>query len=250
MKRSCIIIQSWHRALLAARKFQSIRRVALFLQRNTRRYLSCIVVATLQSKKMLEKEARVLVSVRQQEVSSLMRDFFIHPFFGDGVEHGRRNDIVYDRICAFFDLRRDVTSFYPKGWLSAISSLAAKLAAKRKDSPRSQPSLSPKTLNSPKSPGNEFFSQPTIGVKRIAMMAIGEAHTVIVDDLSTVYTFGFGDSGQLGHGPKKTDLSVPTEIENFKDTMKSYELSYKTEKISIGRSKLDLPRNSLSYQRM
>jgi hypothetical protein len=196
---------------------------------------------------MLEEERKRLIAAQQKEISLLKSEQDLYPTFGDGILHGRRLDVVYDRISAFFDLHVDITTFYQRGWISSIASLAGNLRSSiRKDKSRSSTSEPPrKDLIV----GGATQVPSLVGVKQIGMIAAGETHTVIVDDLSTVYTFGFGDIGQLGHGPKQTNVAVPTEVENLKKTIESYELSYKSEKKSVGQSKINIPRDSLSYRR-
>ena len=96
------------------------------------------------------------------------------------------------------------------------------------------------------------------------MIAVGGTHTVAVDSASNVYTFGFDDVGQLGHGvgtvigllqsgtlgQSNAILPRPKKIDSFRETIESYEAAYNSAKVKVAREKVDmLPPDSLSYQR-
>lgn len=121
------------------------------------------------------------------------------------------------------------------------SSLRSKLPSKARSNKPNSPASS-STIPSP--------STLSIGVDRMNLIAAGASHTIIVDDSQNIYSFGFGDRGQLGHGDQLTCLERPRMILNFKQMLENYEASTQSDKVSIGRCKFDkLPRNSLSYQR-
>lgn len=50
--------------------------------------------------------------------------------------------------------------------------------------------------------------------KTIQKISLGSHFTVILDDMSNIYTFGLGDFGQLGHNNRKSSRQ-PRQIENL-----------------------------------
>jgi alpha-tubulin suppressor-like RCC1 family protein len=76
----------------------------------------------------------------------------------------------FNRYVIGFDLNFDLSIAYPQGWIQTLIKF------------------------------NQHLKQN--GQKRLSHIAIGKNHTVLVDSTSGVYTFGLGDSGQLGHGNK------------------------------------------------
>ena len=84
-----------------------------------------------------------------------------------------------------------------------------------------------------------YYSPPSIGIRRIQMIASGSTHTVIVDNNSNIFTFGFDDTGQLGQGFKQGGLvSMPKVIEKLKETIESNDASYDSSKVKIRREKV------------
>ena len=47
----------------------------------------------------------------------------------------------------------------------------------------------------------------------VVMVACGEDHTAVLTESSSVYTFGRGRDGQLGHGDASDDLLVPSRVQ-------------------------------------
>jgi hypothetical protein len=95
---------------------------------------------------------------------------------------------------------------------------------------------------------------PSIGIRRIQMIACGSTHTVIVDNNSNIYSFGFDDTGQLGQGFKQGGVvSMPRVIEKLKETIESNDASYDSSKVKIRREKvvvISFPRPPRPYSNL
>ena len=78
------------------------------------------------------------------------------------------------------DVGRDADDVYPTGWASSVLALAGPLGAKG---------------------------------RRVAQLAVGSTHTAALTDAGELYSWGWNDHGQLGHGSRARALPAPRVVE-------------------------------------
>lgn len=64
-------------------------------------------------------------------------------------------------------------------------------------------------------PKKKPTGDPELDLAKICMIAAGKKHTVVLSEAGNVFTFGFGDNGQLGH--KDTDNQKKPKHVDFGD---------------------------------
>jgi regulator of chromosome condensation len=65
-------------------------------------------------------------------------------------------------------------------------------------------------------PNPRYLPVPTIipGIPPMVFAACGTHHNIAISNTGEVYSWGYGESWQVGHGPTAGDIEVPTKIEN------------------------------------
>lgn len=175
-------LQNWLKCRVSRNKFVRAKLLAIWLQKIARRYIAINTTNALRVTNMVQDEKGKLTELFRDELS---RSIGVAPrpadaIFGTGF---MRNGLAkYSRFLLAFDICFDLEFAYPEGWLNQILSFGKLM---------------------------KFGDK-----KSMCKVAMGSQHTVILDDMSNIYTFGLGDLGQLGHNHRKS-YSKPRNIEKL-----------------------------------
>jgi regulator of chromosome condensation len=65
-------------------------------------------------------------------------------------------------------------------------------------------------------PNPRYLPVPTVipGIPPMVFVACGTHHNIAISNAGEAYSWGYGESWQVGHGPSAGDIDVPTKIEN------------------------------------
>jgi len=151
--------------------------VVRWLQCTARRVIATNTVNSLRVREMVKQEAIVLRDIRDMELSSVAYKNISTEKLPDlriGGGYYRNAHDKFGRYLIGLDVTFDISMAYPKGWVKTLLNFDDKL---RK-----------------------------CGQRRLWKVAIGRTHTILVDTYSSVYTFGLGDNGQLGHGTRANEV--------------------------------------------
>lgn len=168
------VLQMWCRARRQRKEFVQVRHLNLWLQAVARRVIANNRVNALRLIVMMKEEFENLKEVRDKELALLRRDSNdpqATPQIGGGFYQDGHGKFV--RFMFGFDVLLDTEEAYPRGWVKEVLNFDKQL--------RKQ------------------------GNRRLSKIAVGSTHTVLVDSMSNVYTFGMGDEGQLGHGSRLSE---------------------------------------------
>ncbi|CAM9591613.1 unnamed protein product, partial [Ectocarpus fasciculatus] len=177
------VLQMWCRARRQRKQFVQVRKLNLWLQSLARRVIATNRVNALKLIVMMKEEFDHLKEVRDKELSLLKRDpndSKSTPQIGGGFYQDGHGKFV--RFMFGFDVLLDTEEAYPKGWVKEVLDFDKRL--------RKQ------------------------GNRRLSKIAVGSTHTVLVDSMSNVFTFGMGDEGQLGHGSRHNE-DAPRLVETL-----------------------------------
>lgn len=170
-------IQRWFQSRKEREIYLKKLTVVKWLQCLTRKIVATNYTHSLRVEEMLKQEMQTLNLVRQNELRAVpYKDMSTEQFpssrIGGGYYKNAREK--YGRYLIGLDLNFDISVAYPKGWTTSLLKFDEALRSS--------------------------------GQKRLSMIAVGRTHTVLVDTSSNVFTFGLGDSGQLGHGTFTNEL--------------------------------------------
>eukprot|EP00943_MAST-04B_sp_MAST-4B-sp1_P008495 g8495.t1 len=183
IKDATKLIQMFHRATVLKLHFKRICRSVREIQRVARGMNHRKNVRKMKTALMVADELWRLKTVREREALDLKK-------FNMGTIDGLRlNDLnrlasdgqVIEGRCLDIDTHIDSSEVYPKGWMKSYESLLKTFTETRRR---------PNTLS------------------------VGSHHTVALDTVGDVYTWGWGDRGQLGHG-SCNNKSKPRKINSL-----------------------------------
>jgi regulator of chromosome condensation len=65
-------------------------------------------------------------------------------------------------------------------------------------------------------PNPRYLPVPTVipAIPPMVLAACGTHHNISISSDGEVYSWGYGESWQVGHGPQAGDIEIPTKIEN------------------------------------
>lgn len=184
--KATLKIQSWFRGKLENMRYNKMQRLVVWLQSVARRVGAQNLSASISAKIMVQQELESLSEALLSEVSSISSIPNLQRILGSG--YTRNESSKFERILISFNLNFDLSFAYPNGWLKTLIDFCKYLREQEK--------------------------------KSIRKIAIGSQHTVLVDDLSNVYTMGLGDLGQLGHNNRYSH-SKPHKIDNLAQYLNS-----------------------------
>eukprot|EP01038_Epipyxis_sp_PR26KG_P016181 gene16181-22006_t len=115
-------------------------------------------------------------------------------------------DAKFVRQLLALDVNSDLSSYYPNGWVKPTMQFVNNLKEKDKRS--------------------------------ITKIAVGERHTLFLDNVSNIYSMGVSDQGQLGHG-NRSNLSEPKLINKLSVQLEGTETPFGKLKIISSASPLD-----------
>ena len=166
-------LQHWAHARKVRFDFLKMKYLVKWLQCSARRVAAVNIVNLLRLTQMLKQETEALNRLRRDELAKAHANdaessgnAYVH--LGGGFSRNAHDK--FTRYLFGFDVLFDISSAYPDGWLHTVMEFEKKVRA--------------------------------TGKRRVVQIAVGSLHTVLVDSVSNIYTFGVGDNGQLGHGTR------------------------------------------------
>lgn len=181
--RATLKLQTWWRGKLEAMRYNKMQQLVLWLQSIARRVGAQNLSSSISAKIMVQQELELLNEGLQRELNSIQSVSEAHRLLGSG--YTRNESSKFDRLLLLFDLTFDLSFAYPSGWLRPIVDFCRGMER-----------------------------------KSVRKVAVGSQHTVLLDDLSNVYTMGLGDLGQLGHN-NRLSYALPRKIENLQQHLSS-----------------------------
>ena len=212
VSKSVLKIQRWNTQIKARKSFLLALWLIQWLQKQCR-----YVIANNRINKMLERkmliDAALQVAIIKQKEFEYASDKTLRDLCIGSMTHADGLNLTSMHILSM-DVFSDVSLSYPEGWLSAVLKHVDTIY----------------TENSSK--------------KSITKIAMGSHHTVMLDDMSNVYSFGLGDGGQLGHGHRHS-LAHPHVMDKLRHLMANSERGSK-EAGGSGSASQGISRNTLS----
>lgn len=178
------VLHSWTLARKQRNIYLKILFLVKWLQSIARKVIAVNKTHNLRVTQMLQEEYEHMNEIRSREME-ILNYSTNHTHAPPSVSKSPPNELLnvrigggyyrnahdkFNRYVIGLDLNFDLSLAYPQGWIQTLIKF------------------------------NQQLKQN--GQKRLSHIAIGKNHTVLVDSTSGVYTFGLGDSGQLGHGNK------------------------------------------------
>jgi alpha-tubulin suppressor-like RCC1 family protein len=192
-----VILQRWLKTRLQRKWHLNLKFLVLLLQSHWRRIIASNLVNNMKVTQMVKLEKASLSDLFHREISVLKNYTWDQCVVGEYL-NTKKEFRKLRKLLLTYDLCFDFTPVYynqddqktiPQdnnpGWLKSILQFQAELH---------------KTD------------------RYVTDIHVGNQHTVILDDKSNLYTMGFGDLGQLGHGNRKS-LSFPRKIEKLKQQL-------------------------------
>ncbi len=215
LRKAAGSIQTWVRGALVSRGFAVVRVAAPMIQRAVRRHLARrgfrhrqeahhVAAAAWRVKRVRERELKALAqySIHTEAVDDAKRGVLAARRYarmlndanrdrftleGGAMEvHMRERDevghdfyLARDSYVLDVDAIGDISETYPKGWTHCMASLDLWLRAH---------------------------------AGHVKSIAVGASHTVVLSNTGQVYTFGWGDEGQLGQGYVLEDFIQDADV--------------------------------------
>jgi hypothetical protein len=199
---STIIIQRWIKTRMKQKWYQDLQSLVIKLQSYWRRLIASKQVNAMKVSLMVNQEKESLSELFYDEITSMKElNWENHCIMNEAIRYSKNAMNKSKSLLLFFDFCFDLSFAYSEGWLKTIFSFQQQLK---------------KSIMI----GNESSSSSSSSGRSIKSINIGNQHTIIVDDKSSVYTMGLGDLGQLGHGHRKS-LAIPKKIEKLKSILSS-----------------------------
>ena len=183
IKAAAAILQSWSRSSQIRSRFLLVQRSARTIQRMGRGLIARARVRDMLTAKMIADELWRIKTIREREVlhiakmnrnpHTLRQSGFKEGFTSGSIAKRNRGRMQYRFAVLDIDTMVDDSEVYPHGLAPVLYDLMKTLA-----------------------PNN----------RRLTQVAVGANHTIALDSSGEVYTFGFGDRGQLGNAQFRNKL--------------------------------------------
>ena len=192
VERSAVVLQKWGRQIKAKSEYARMLWLVQWVQKQSRCKLANNRINRLRERKMLQDAAFQVAVVKEKELeyafSKSQSDLSLGSASnGDGLTLTTMNILS-------IDVHEDISLAYPEGWLASVMRHVDAIYT-------------------------EGGSK-----KSLTKISLGSHHTVLLDDMSNVYTFGLGDGGQLGHG-NRLSLARPQVMDKLRQILASSERS-------------------------
>jgi len=186
MRAAAADLQVVASASAGRRSFARLRSSAIRMQSLWRGKVAVRELERLRTAKLLKAEAWRIKTIREREALQLAR---YNTFMSSqkmwrkraanrSRNRGRVKTVEIETVCDV-DVRLDTSEIYREGWTEGFMRIEQHLLKDGGDS--------------------------------VAGLAIGNAHTVILSESGRLYTWGWGDRGQLGHG-RRANEDRPTLV--------------------------------------
>lgn len=183
------VLQRWMLTKMQRKRYMNVLRISLWLQCHTRRIRDRNIARNKQIRVMLKEIQIRLQSLRDQEIDAVsdipMNDLYL----GSGTARISGSLIArYDRRVISFDVAYDIEVAYPRGWMNSLQTFSRDLKVNKKRS--------------------------------FTKVAVGSLHTIVIDNMSNIYSMGINDEGQLGNNNRQNQ-QTPTLVENTESLFKA-----------------------------
>jgi hypothetical protein len=166
MRDACMCIQHWCRAVDVRNRFVKARMAANMAQRLIKGFMARRGMEKMRTHNMVRDELFALQVVREREREQLESMKSFRK-----AQRGRsKASVRYDLLDV--DTMVNTKSFYPDGWARSFGSHEIRM--------------------------NESGSHTT-------QVCVGASHSVVLNDRGQVFTWGWADYGQLGHGTSENE---------------------------------------------
>eukprot|EP01029_Cantina_marsupialis_P026645 TRINITY_DN7212_c0_g2_i1.p1 TRINITY_DN7212_c0_g2~~TRINITY_DN7212_c0_g2_i1.p1 ORF type:complete len:1171 (-),score=390.53 TRINITY_DN7212_c0_g2_i1:396-3551(-) len=166
LRHSVRILQTWWRGILQYRRFQLQRSVIVRMQSVVRGFLARVAVNKLRTKLMLEEEQWRIQQLREMEALQITE---VTELTATALHNSRALPIVPSSTMRVLDvdIMKDISDVFPHGIAGPLGRLHLELMRKG---------------------------------KKIVDLKSGDTHLAALSSEGKVYTWGWSDFGQLGHG--------------------------------------------------
>ena len=155
-------LQQFARARQQRRHFSSMKKVATGLQSGFRGLKDRDRVREVRNEKMLKEEEQAVYIANRNEAQNLAN---LNMRRAQGLAGGKSRNFRFDLLDV--DILVAINDVYPEGWSKNVLTLDEEVAKRG---------------------------------RRIKSVCVGAAHTSALTDTGEIYTWGWSDCGQLGHG--------------------------------------------------
>jgi alpha-tubulin suppressor-like RCC1 family protein len=176
LRQAACTIQQFARANARRKMFLSMKRAAIGLQSGVRGMKARDTVRTVRNEKMVAEEQLRIKESNQREAKLLSN---LNSSRATATSNAKSRNFRYDLMDV--DILVDNNDVYKGGWSKNAVELDNELAKKG---------------------------------RRISNVMVGSAHTLALTDTGELWTWGWSDSGQLGHGSHSHE-SAPRPLENL-----------------------------------
>jgi myosin heavy subunit len=187
IKHANAVLQKWCFSRLTRYRFKAIQRQTKVLQRVARGMIARSKARKLRTANLLADELWRLKVVREREILQLAKlistpDFKnLGPSKSEILKTNKGKRQTYHAGLLDVDIVTDTSDIYGKGWTAGFILLRDLLKSNN---------------------------------RTVASVAVGAQHSVAIDSLGDVYSWGWGDMGQLGLGSYHNE-NVPKLIQSF-----------------------------------
>ena len=174
--QACKTLQRFARAHQQRGEFLAMRKAAVGLQSGFRGLTDRDRVREVRNEKMVREEQQAVYNANRNEAQNLAN---LNARRAQGLAGGKSRNFRYDLLDV--DILVAINDVYPEGWSKNVITLDNEVAKRG---------------------------------RRITNVLVGAAHTVALTDTGEIYSWGWSDCGQLGHGSHQQE-KYPRALETL-----------------------------------
>lgn len=169
-------LQQFARSHQQHQEFQAMKKAAVGLQSGFRGLKDRDRVREVRNDKMVQEEQQAVYNANRNEAQNLAN---LNARRAQGLAGGKSRNFRYDLLDV--DILVAINDVYPEGWSKNVITLDNEVAKRG---------------------------------RRITNVLVGAAHTVALTDTGEIYSWGWSDCGQLGHGSHQQE-KYPRALETL-----------------------------------
>eukprot|EP00520_Triparma_pacifica_P008587 CAMPEP_0118638798 /NCGR_PEP_ID=MMETSP0785-20121206/3889_1 /TAXON_ID=91992 /ORGANISM="Bolidomonas pacifica, Strain CCMP 1866" /LENGTH=1915 /DNA_ID=CAMNT_0006530097 /DNA_START=150 /DNA_END=5894 /DNA_ORIENTATION=+ len=174
--QACKTLQQFARSHQQRGEFVAMKKAAIGLQSGFRGLKDRDRVREVRNEKMVEEEQQAVYNANRNEAQNLAN---LNARRAQGLAGGKSRNFRYDLLDV--DILVAINDVYPEGWSKNVITLDNEVAKRG---------------------------------RRITNVLVGAAHTIALTDTGEIYSWGWSDCGQLGHGSHQQEKS-PRALETL-----------------------------------
>jgi alpha-tubulin suppressor-like RCC1 family protein len=186
-------LQYWVRARFLRQRFLLTKYLSIWVQKQWRRLQSLRKVSNMRMAAMVLLEQTRIWKFKAQELAYLHKATSDPKKLAIGQRTYKAGNTKATRRVIGFDAYFDMNDVYTSTWMKSLVDFIDRLKDEEK--------------------------------KSVSDVTIGGEHTIILDSNANLYSFGSGDSGQLGHN-NRHNLAQPSRMETMALTIHASEASF------------------------